>query len=196
MLFKNSHFSLEDVPMTLKFLRRRKLEEEARAVFDELLKFHGSSYISNANLMASMSALSTVAKLRPQMFFGKTITAFEMLHANLPPTLAKSQVSSVRKHLKNQLLMLMKTTTLNSFIEKFFSNITTLLFDLGASREDVIKALPNFEEMSRRVKNKKKNDEASSSASGEPKAKRSKVCLYYHNFREIDFISRKNIVSG
>ena len=38
-------FSLEDVPMTLKILRRRKLEEEARAVFDELLKFHGSAYI-------------------------------------------------------------------------------------------------------------------------------------------------------
>ena len=74
--------------------------------------------------------------------------------------------------------------------------MTTLLFDLGASREDVIKALPNFEEMSRRVKNKKKNDEASSSASGEPKAKRSKVCLYINNFREIDFISRRNIVSG
>ena len=39
------NFSLEDVPMTLKFLRRRKLEEEARSVFDELLKFHGSAYI-------------------------------------------------------------------------------------------------------------------------------------------------------
>ena len=34
--------------MTLKILRRRKLEEEARAVFDELLKFHGSAYIRYA----------------------------------------------------------------------------------------------------------------------------------------------------
>ena len=123
-----------------------------------------------------MSALSTIAKARPQLFFGKVITAFEMLHANLPPTLAKSQVSSVRKHLKNQLLMLMRTKPLGSFIERYFSNMTTLLFDLGASREEVIKALPNFEELSRRTKNKKKYDESTSSTSGEPKSKRTKVC--------------------
>ena len=162
--------------MTLKFLRRRKLEEEARTIFDELLKFHGSAHISNANLMACMSALSIIAKFRPQLFFGKCITAFEMLHANIPATLAKSQISSVRKHLKNQLLMLMKTKILSNFIEKFFSNMTTLLFDLGASRDEVMKALPNFEELNRRSKSKKKSsDEASSSTSGEPKAKRSKV---------------------
>jgi hypothetical protein len=59
------------------------------------------------------------------------ITALEMLHANLPPTLAKSQVSSVRKHLKNQLLGLLKHTAV---AENFFTNITTLLTDLGASR--------------------------------------------------------------
>merc|ERR1719225_284812 len=171
---KENDFCLDSIPLGLKLVRPRRLEEEAVRIFDELVKYHGSAHISSANLMTCMGSLTNIAKLRP-FFMAKVITALEMLQANLPPTLAKSQVSSVRKHLKNQLLMLMKTTTLNSFIEKFFSNITTLLFDLGASREDVIKALPNFEEMSRRVKNKKKNDEASSSASGEPKAKRSGV---------------------
>ena len=81
--------------------------------------------------MASMSALSTIAKVRPQLFFGKTITAFEMLHANLPPTLAKSQVSSVRKHLKNQLLMLMRTKTLNSFIGE--------LYEIFAHKRELVK---------------------------------------------------------
>ena len=42
----NANFSLDDVPMTLKLIRRRKLEEEARAVFDKLIDFHGSAHIS------------------------------------------------------------------------------------------------------------------------------------------------------
>ena len=56
----------------------------------------------------------------------QVITALEMLHANLPPTLARSQVSSVRKHLKNQLLTLLKSVS-EQHIEKFFINMTTLL---------------------------------------------------------------------
>ena len=42
----NANFSLDDVPMTLKLIRRRKLEEEARDVFDKLIEFHGSAHIS------------------------------------------------------------------------------------------------------------------------------------------------------
>ena len=53
-----SNFSLDDVPMTLKLLRRRKLEEEARTVFDKLIEFHGSAHISSANLMTCMSSLT------------------------------------------------------------------------------------------------------------------------------------------
>ena len=55
--------------------------------------------------------------------------------ANFPPTLAKSQVSSVRKHLKNQLLSLLRHPTA---AENFFTNMTTLLTDLGANRDEVI----------------------------------------------------------
>ena len=71
-----------------------------------------------------------------------------MLQANLPPTLAKSQVSSVRKHLKNQLLSLLRHP---AAAEHHFTNITTLLTDLGASREEVNKALPQYEEMKKLV---------------------------------------------
>lgn len=59
-----------------------------------------------------------------------------MLQANLPPTLSKSQVSSVRKHMKTQLLSLLRHPLA---VEKHFTNITTLLTDLGATREEVIK---------------------------------------------------------
>lgn len=41
----------------------------------------------------------------------RVITAKEMFMLTCPPTLAKSQVSSVRKHLKIQLLTLLKHRT-------------------------------------------------------------------------------------
>jgi len=58
-------------------------------VFDELLKYHGSAHISSANLMICMGALTNIAKQRPNVFMAKVIIALEMLHANLPPTLAR-----------------------------------------------------------------------------------------------------------
>ena len=96
-----------------------------------------------------------------------------MLHANLPPTLAKSQVSSVRKHLKNQLLSLLKAG-LDQHMEKYFVNMTTLLDDLGAGRDEVMKAVPDFDDIMKRSKAKKKSAE-SSSAPEAPKAKRAKI---------------------
>jgi hypothetical protein len=62
---------------------------------------------------------------------------FNYFLANLPPTLSKSQVSSVRKHLKLQLLNLLKHPA--SF--ELLSNITTLLMDLGATQSEVIQLL-------------------------------------------------------
>ena len=79
------------------------------------------------------------------------ITALEMLHANLPPTLARSQVSSVRKHLKNQLLTILKSVP-EQHIEKFFINMTTLLTDLGAGKDEVLKAVPDFDGLMRKSK--------------------------------------------
>jgi symplekin len=57
-------FCLNDVPLTLKIARRRKLEDEAGLVFEELVKYHESSHISSANLMTTMGALTNIAKVR------------------------------------------------------------------------------------------------------------------------------------
>lgn len=147
-MVRRDDFSLEDVPMTLKIARRRKLEEEALMVFELLLNFHGSPHISSVNLMTCMGSLTLIAKMRPQLFMGKVITAFENLHKNLPPTLSKSQVSSVSKHLKIQLLNLLKQPS--SF--DFHSNITALLSDLGATHQEVMRSFPHPEELRRRQK--------------------------------------------
>merc|ERR550539_895899 len=145
---KENDFCLDSIPLGVKLVRPRRLEEEAVRIFDMLVKYHGSEHISSANLMTCMGSLANIAKFRPQ-FMPKVITALEMLQANLPPTLAKSQVSSVRKHLKNQLLSLLKHKTA---AENFFTNITTLLTDLGAGKEEVMKAMPKFDEMKRRAR--------------------------------------------
>jgi len=160
---KENDFCLDDVPLSLKLARPRKLEEDARKVFDELVKYHGSAHISSANLMTCMGALTNIAKLRPE-FLSKVITTLEMLQANLPPTLAKSQVSSVRKHLKNQLLSLLRHP---AAAEHHFTNITTLLTDLGASREEVNKALPQYEEMKKLAKRKEREALKSAAARAE-----------------------------
>lgn len=144
---RDNDFSLEDVPLTLKIARRRKLEEEANMVFDLLIKFHGSPHVSSVNLMTCMGSLTLIAKMRPQ-FMGKVIAALETLHTNLPPTLSKSQVSSVRKHLKMQLLNLLKHPSSVDYL----NNITTLLTDLGATYQEVLKSYPKIEELRKRQK--------------------------------------------
>nr|CAD7410338.1 unnamed protein product [Timema cristinae] len=144
---RDNDFSLEDIPLTLKIARRRKLEEEATMVFELLVKFHGSQHVSSVNLMTCMGSLTLIAKMRPQ-FMGRVIAAMETLHTNLPPTLSKSQVSSVRKHLKMQLLNLLK----HAASIDYHNNITTLLTDLGATHQEVMKSLPKTEEVRRRQK--------------------------------------------
>merc|ERR1719470_329276 len=167
---KEADFCLDNLPYGMKLARPRKLEEEARRIFDMLVKYHGSAHISSANLMTCMGSLTNIAKLRP-FFMAKVITALEMLQANLPPTLAKSQVSSVRKHLKNQLLALLRHPTA---AEHFFSNMTTLLTDLGAGRDEVMRAMPQYEEMKRRAK-KKEREAAKAREVEETVAKRPEI---------------------
>ena len=117
-----------------------QLEEEAKQVFDNLVIFHGSPHISSVNLMATMQSLVLISRMRSNYFIAKVIQALETLHANLPPTLAKSQVSSVRKHLKLQLQILLKhpAAALNSTYQL---QVIQLLNDLGASQSDVHKCL-------------------------------------------------------
>lgn len=133
---KENEFSLEEVPLTLKIARPRKLEEEAQLMIEDLMKYHGSAHISSANLMACMGSLTHIAKSRPQ-FLDRIVTAMEMLHANLPPTLSKSQVNSVRKHLKLQLLTILK----HPASHERSGNIKTLLADLGATPQEINKVV-------------------------------------------------------
>lgn len=116
-----------------------QLEEEGKQIFDQLIVFHGTPHISSVNLMATMQTLVLIARQR-QCFLSKVIQALEALHANLPPTLTKSQVNSVRKQLRLQLLLLLKhpVASINS---QYQSQITQLLNDLGAGQTEINKCL-------------------------------------------------------
>lgn len=145
--------ALDEVPMILRLFRPRKMEEEAKKVFDSMVEFHGTPHISSANLMACMQSLVIIAKSR-SIFFPKVIQALEALHANLPPTLAKSQVSSVRKSLKLQLYHLGK----HPVAAEYHSRISTLLLDLGATPSEIMKGIQPPKEEPKKLKRTHEGD--------------------------------------
>ncbi|XP_067615058.1 symplekin [Eurosta solidaginis] len=146
---KDNDFSLEDVPLNFKTVRRQKLEEEALNIFDILLKFHAATHVSSVNLITCTGSLCTIAKLRPSLM-GPVIDAFKQLNSNLPPTLTDSQTSSVRKSLKMQLIALLK----NRGSYEYQASIRHMLQDLGASQGEIQRAIPKMDkqEQSRRQK--------------------------------------------
>lgn len=154
-------FSLEDVPLTLTHVRRRKLEEEAMNIFEILLKFHGASHISSVNLIACTGTLCIIAKRRP-ILMERVVEALKNLHSNLPPTLTNSQVSSVRKNLKMQFISLLKLAS--SF--EWRSTITPILQDLGASQSEINRAMPKMDkkEIQMRTKRALENEEVRNQA--------------------------------
>ncbi|KAL6436704.1 hypothetical protein ACFW04_004857 [Cataglyphis niger] len=160
---KPDDFSLEDIPLTLKIARRRKLEEEANHVMDLLIKFHGSPHVSSVNLMTCMGSLALIAKMRPQ-FMPNVIQALQRLQHDLPPTLSDSQVTSVQKQLKLTLLGLIK----HPASVEYASTIAKQLAQLGAKEQEIIKAYPKPEDV-RRIK-KRQQEVAAASA-----AKRAKI---------------------
>lgn len=62
----------------------------------------------------------------------------ESFVANLPPTLAKSQVSSVRKNLKLHLVSVLK----HPCSLEFQGQISTLLLDLGMPQSEITRSTP------------------------------------------------------
>lgn len=80
-------------------------------------------------------------KLRPQ---DRAPASF--LTANLPPTLAKSQVSSVRKNLKLHLLSVLK----HPASLEFQAQITTLLVDLGTPQAEIARNMPSGKDARKR----------------------------------------------
>lgn len=68
--------------------------------------------------------------------------------ANLPPTLAKSQVSSVRKNLKLHLLSVLRHPSSGDFQPQ----ITTLLVDLGTQQAEIARSMPSPRDARKRTR--------------------------------------------
>lgn len=141
--------SLENIPLTMKIVRRRKLEDEAINLFEGLLKMQATSHISSVNLIACTGSLCTIAKMRPHLM-GPVVEAIKALNSNLPPTLTDSQINSVRKHFKVQFINILKQ--LSAFEHQ--STITSVLSDLGVSNQEIGRAIPKIDrrEQARRAK--------------------------------------------
>ncbi|KAM9588958.1 LOW QUALITY PROTEIN: symplekin-like [Morphnus guianensis] len=130
--------SLERIPKDHPYIKYNVLWEEGKAALEQLLKFMVHPAISSINLTAALGSLATIARQRP-MFMAEVIQAYETLHANLPPTLAKSQVSSVRKNLKLHLLSVLRHPSSGDFQPQ----ITTLLVDLGTQQAEIARSMPS-----------------------------------------------------
>ena len=72
-----------------------------------------------------------------------------VVSANLPPTLAKSQVSSVRKNLKLHLVAVLK----HPCSQDFTAQIGTLLLDLGMAQSEITRSTPAPREPRKRPRN-------------------------------------------
>ncbi|XP_044172549.1 symplekin-like [Acropora millepora] len=138
--------SLEIVPRNHPLVKMTELREEGGSMLETLLTLIASPTISSVNLMAALGSLSAIARQRPA-FMSIVVQAFESLHANLPTSLSKSQVSSVRKNLKLHLMSLLKHP---SSVE-FLPQITTLLTDLGASQAELQRNMPKASAEKRRA---------------------------------------------
>lgn len=147
----HTDLSLDDVPLSLKILRRSTLEEEADTIFAILVKFNGSPHISSANLFVCIGVLTNIARLRPE-YMGQVVAALAGLHTNLPPTLSSTQVTAVRKKLKNELSTLVKHPAGQDYIDV----LQTRLIELGCSHIDFMKLIPRIDAHRRRQYNTKR----------------------------------------
>ena len=143
---KREEISIDIVPPNHPFVKQEELVSEGMTTLEALLALCASASISSVNLMAVLSSLTSIGKQRPA-FVSTVIKAFESLHANLPPTLSKSQVSSIRKNLKMQLFLLLKLP----LIEQYQTQIGTLLTDLGATSSEIQKSMPKIDARKRRM---------------------------------------------
>ncbi|KAJ8266595.1 hypothetical protein GJAV_G00132310 [Gymnothorax javanicus] len=129
--------SLDKIPRDHSYIRYDTLCEEGKQALEQLLKFMVHPAISSINLTTALGSLATLARQRP-MFMSEVVQAYETLHANLPPTLAKSQVSSVRKNLKLHLVSVLR----HPCSVEFQGQIGTLLLDLGMAQSDIARCTP------------------------------------------------------
>ncbi|XP_077473907.1 symplekin [Stigmatopora argus] len=142
---QESDITLDKVPQDHMYIRYGVLCDEGKLALDKLLKFMVHPAISSINLTTALGSLATLARQRP-MFMSKVVQAYETLHANLPPTLAKSQVSSVRKNLKLHLVAVLK----HPCSLEFQGQISTLLLDLGMPQNEITRSTPAVREQRKR----------------------------------------------
>uniref|UniRef100_A0A8C7Y3D2 Symplekin n=1 Tax=Oryzias sinensis TaxID=183150 RepID=A0A8C7Y3D2_9TELE len=134
---QEADISLDKVPKDHSYIHYGTLCEEGKSALEKLLKFMVHPAISSINLTTALGSLATIARQRP-MFMSEVVQAYETLHANLPPTLAKSQVSSVRKNLKLHLVAVLK----HPCSVEFQGQISTLLLDLGMPQTEITRNTP------------------------------------------------------
>lgn len=142
---QENDISLDKVPKDHSYIRYDTLCEEGKTALEKLLKFMVHPAISSINLTTALGSLATIARQRP-MFMSQVVQAYETLHANLPPTLAKSQVSSVRKNLKLHLVAVLK----HPCSLEFQGQISTLLQDLGMPQSEIARSTPALREQRKR----------------------------------------------
>uniref|UniRef100_A0A3B3ZIJ6 Symplekin/Pta1 N-terminal domain-containing protein n=1 Tax=Periophthalmus magnuspinnatus TaxID=409849 RepID=A0A3B3ZIJ6_9GOBI len=142
---QENDISLDKVPKDHSYIRYDTLCEEGKTALEKLLKFMVHPAISSINLTTALGSLATIARQRP-MFMSEVVQAYETLHANLPPTLAKSQVSSVRKNLKLHLVAVLK----HPCSLEFHGQISTLLQDLGMPQSEIARSTPALREQRKR----------------------------------------------
>lgn len=93
----------------------------------------------NAESCPSFPFLACISHMQFNSFAFKFIPLCTRLSvANLPPTLAKSQVSSVRKNLKLHLVSVLK----HPCSLEFQGQISTLLLDLGMPQSEITRSTP------------------------------------------------------
>ncbi|KAJ6633749.1 Symplekin [Pseudolycoriella hygida] len=188
---RGNDFSLDDIPLTLKIARRRKLEDEARNIFDSLLKFHAASHISSVNLIACTGSLCTIAKMRP-ILMNVVVDALKNLLANLPPTLTDSQVSSVRKHLKMQLINILKQHAAYEMQQ----TIIAMLIDLGASNQEISKSLPKMNKQEQQKRAKRALENATAAAAKRIKMEKDRVPVRRQMEIDYDEVEEQKIRSN
>ncbi|CAF0762345.1 unnamed protein product [Rotaria sordida] len=137
-----------------KILSRIKLEQEEKEMIEKLLEFIISQNISSVNLIAAIEAITNIVRQRSN-YINRIIQTFEVLNVNLSSIFIDSQVTNLRNIIKLKLLNLLKY----SISYNIQSQITTLLIDLGATQEEILKYLPKVITESKRklISNTNKN---------------------------------------
>ena len=153
----NDDFSLDQLGNDNELLDKSSLFDEGHQCMRKLLDYILSTHISSVNLISSICVLSNVAKQRPeymsivletcQKIISRVFCLFlrrgKFLHnwlytcfkENMPPTLGKSQVSTVRKQMKLQIIAICK----NPCCLDYHAQIVQILTELGTSNNEVIK---------------------------------------------------------